>query len=54
MIACSFGVIAKRFPDYSVFGLLGVVLAQGKCLYISESIRYAMHAHASCIAVDIQ
>ncbi|RSH92187.1 hypothetical protein EHS25_008602 [Saitozyma podzolica] len=29
MVACSFGVIAKRFPEYSVFGLLGVVVAQG-------------------------
>lgn len=31
MVACSFGVIAKKYPEYSVFGLLGVVLAQGKC-----------------------
>lgn len=30
MLACSFGVIAKRYPDYSVFGLLGVVVAQGE------------------------
>lgn len=29
MAACSLGVIAKRYPDYSVFGLLGVVVAQG-------------------------
>lgn len=29
MVACSFGVIAKKYPEYSVFGLLGVVLAQG-------------------------
>lgn len=29
MLACSFGVISKRFPEYSVFGLLGVVVAQG-------------------------
>jgi len=29
MTAGSFGVIAKRFPDYAVFGLLGVVVAQG-------------------------
>jgi hypothetical protein len=29
MVACSFGVIAKRYPEYSVFGLLGVVVAQG-------------------------
>jgi len=28
MTACSIGVISKRFPDYSVFGLLGVVIAQ--------------------------
>lgn len=30
MAACSFGVIAKKYPDYSVFGLLGVVVAQGE------------------------
>lgn len=29
MLSCSFGVIAKKYPDYSVFGLLGVVVAQG-------------------------
>jgi len=29
MLSCSFGVIAKKYPDYSVFGLLGVVIAQG-------------------------
>ncbi|KAK1921576.1 ER to Golgi transport-related protein [Papiliotrema laurentii] len=29
MISCSFGVITKRYPEYSVFGLLGVVIAQG-------------------------
>jgi hypothetical protein len=30
MISCSFGVITKRYPEYSVFGLLGVVIAQGE------------------------
>jgi hypothetical protein len=30
MLSCSFGVIAKKYPDYSVFGLLGVVVAQGQ------------------------
>jgi len=30
MLSCSFGVITKRYPDYSVFGLLGVVVAQGQ------------------------
>ncbi|WVF69777.1 hypothetical protein IAT40_004556 [Kwoniella sp. CBS 6097] len=29
MLAGSFGVIGKKFPDYSVFCLLGVVVAQG-------------------------
>ncbi|WWC59495.1 uncharacterized protein I303_102051 [Kwoniella dejecticola CBS 10117] len=29
MLGGSFGVIGKRFPDYSVFCLLGVVVAQG-------------------------
>ncbi|KAK8847429.1 hypothetical protein IAR55_005287 [Kwoniella newhampshirensis] len=29
MLAGSFGVIGKRYPDYSVFCLLGVVVAQG-------------------------
>ncbi|ODN79666.1 hypothetical protein, variant [Cryptococcus amylolentus CBS 6039] len=29
MLGGSFGVIAKRYPDYSVFLLLGVVVAQG-------------------------
>lgn len=29
MASCSFGVISKRYADYSVFGLLGVVVAQG-------------------------
>lgn len=35
MLVCSFGVISKRYPDYSVFGLLGVVVAQGKLSYFS-------------------
>jgi hypothetical protein len=30
MLSCSFGVISKKYPDYSVFGLLGVVVAQGQ------------------------
>ena len=30
MASCSFGVISKRYADYSVFGLLGVVVAQGE------------------------
>lgn len=30
MISCSTGVIFKRFPEYAVFGLLGVVVAQGQ------------------------
>jgi len=29
MVACSLGVITKRYPEYAVFGLLGVVIAQG-------------------------
>jgi uncharacterized membrane protein YphA (DoxX/SURF4 family) len=29
MLACSVAVIAKRYPEYSVGGLLGVVVAQG-------------------------
>ncbi|WVW78418.1 hypothetical protein I302_100372 [Kwoniella bestiolae CBS 10118] len=29
MLAGSFGVIGKKYPDYSVFCLLGVVVAQG-------------------------
>ncbi|WVN89438.1 uncharacterized protein L203_104661 [Cryptococcus depauperatus CBS 7841] len=29
MLAGSFGVISKRYPDYSVFCLFGVVIAQG-------------------------
>jgi hypothetical protein len=29
MLAGSYGVIAKKYPDYSVFALLGVVIAQG-------------------------
>ncbi|ORY30389.1 ER to Golgi transport-related protein [Naematelia encephala] len=29
MLACSSGVILKKFPEYAVFGLLGVVVAQG-------------------------
>jgi hypothetical protein len=29
MSSCSFGVISKKYPDYAVFGLLGVVIAQG-------------------------
>lgn len=29
MFSCSLGVILKRFPEYAVFGLLGVVVAQG-------------------------
>jgi hypothetical protein len=34
MLSCSFGVIAKKYPDYSVFGLLGVVVAQGQLLFL--------------------
>jgi hypothetical protein len=30
MTSCSIGVIAKRFPEYAVAGLLGVVVAQGQ------------------------
>ena len=33
MSAGSFGVIAKKFPDYAVYGLLGVVVAQGESLF---------------------
>lgn len=29
MFVCSTGVILKRYPEYAVFGLLGVVVAQG-------------------------
>ncbi|GAA6036384.1 hypothetical protein JCM8097_001695 [Rhodosporidiobolus ruineniae] len=29
MLACSISIIAKRYPEYATFGLLGVVLAQG-------------------------
>ncbi|GAA5866158.1 hypothetical protein JCM8547_000617 [Rhodosporidiobolus lusitaniae] len=29
MLACSTSIIAKRYPEYATFGLLGVVLAQG-------------------------
>lgn len=28
MLACSFAVIGKRYPEYAVGGLLGVVVAQ--------------------------
>ncbi len=30
MLGGSFGVIAKKYPDYSIYALLGVVVAQGE------------------------
>jgi len=30
MLAGSYGVIAKKYQEYSIFALLGVVVAQGE------------------------
>ena len=38
MFVCSTGVILKRYPEYAVFGLLGVVVAQGESCRIPTTI----------------
>lgn len=40
MIGGSYGVISKRFPEYSVGALLAVVVAQGMTTRFARSAQY--------------